>query len=159
MDRLVTFGLVLAVVALGWTADHYYGKAVDLRDKYRTAYSTTQLQAATIDDMQARQQSLAALDAKHTKELADAQNQIDALERDVADGLKQLQLHARCPSVSADKSTGTSGPDDGASPGLTDTAERDYYTLRKRIEKARKQIDGLQNYIRQQCLAPQTASH
>lgn len=84
MNRLVTFGLVLAVVALGWTADHYYGKAVDLRDKYRTAYSTTQLQAATIDDMQARQQSLAALDAKHTKELADAQNQIDALERDVA---------------------------------------------------------------------------
>ncbi|MCP3212797.1 lysis protein [Klebsiella pneumoniae] len=159
MNRLVTFGLVLAVVALGWTADHYYGKAVDLRDKYRTAYSTTQLQAATIDDMQARQQSLAALDAKHTKELADAQNQIDALERDVADGLKQLQLQARCPSVSADKSTGTSGPDDGASPGLTDTAERDYYTLRKRIEKARKQIDGLQNYIRQQCLAPQTASH
>jgi hypothetical protein len=62
MNRLVTFGLVLAVVALGWTADHYYGKAVDLRDKYRTAY-TTQLQAATIDDMQARQQSLAALDA------------------------------------------------------------------------------------------------
>ncbi|WP_407260153.1 lysis system i-spanin subunit Rz, partial [Klebsiella pneumoniae] len=101
MNRLVTFGLVLAVVALGWTADHYYGKAVDLRDKYRTAYSTTQLQAATIDDMQARQQSLAALDARHTKELADAQNQIDALERDVADGLKQLQLHARCPSVSA----------------------------------------------------------
>lgn len=158
MNRLVTFGPVLAVVALGWTADHYYGKAVDLRDKYRTAYSTTQLQAATIDDMQAAA-VLAALDAKHTKELADAQNQIDALERDVADGLKQLQLHARCPSVSADKSTGTSGPDDGASLGLTDTAERDYYTLRKRIEKARKQIDGLQNYIRQQCLAPQTASH
>lgn len=152
MSRLVTFGLVLAVVALGWTADHYYGKAVDWRDKYRTAYSTTQQQADTIGDMQARQQSLFALDAKHTKELADAQKQIDALERDVADGLKRLQLHARCPSVPEGKSTGSPGMDDGASPQLTPAAERDYYTLRKRIEKARKQIDGLQDYIRQQCL-------
>ena len=152
MSRLVTFGLVLAVVALGWTADHYYGKALDWRDKYRTAYSTTQLQADTIGDMQARQQSLSALDAKHIKDLTDAQKQIDALERDVADGLKRLQLHARCPSVSAGNSSGSSGMDDGTGPGLTDTAERDYYTLRKRIEKARKQIDGLQDYIRQQCL-------
>lgn len=158
MNRLVTFGLVLAVVALGWTADHYYGKAVDCRDKYRTAYSTTQQQSVTIDDMQARQQSLAALDAKHTRELADAQNQIDALERDVADGLKQLQLYARCPSVPAGKSSGTAGLDDGAGPRLTDAAERDYYTLRKQIEKARKQIDGLQDYIRQQCLAPKTTA-
>lgn len=158
MNRLVTFGLVLVVVALGWAADHYYGKAVDWRDKYRTAYSTTQQQANTIDDMQARQQSLAALDAKHTKELADAQNQIDALERDVAAGRKQLQLHARCPSVPAGKSTGPTGVDDGAGTRLTDAAERDYYTLRKRIEKAREQIAGMQDYIRQQCLAPQTAS-
>lgn len=152
MSRLVTFGLVLAVVTLGWIADHYHGKAVDWRDKYRTAYSTTQQQADTIDDMQARQQSLAALDAKHSKELADAQNQIDALERDVADGVKRLQLHARCPSVSAGNSSVSSGMDDGTGPRLTDAAERDYYTLRKRIEKARNQIDGLQDYIRQQCL-------
>ncbi len=151
MNRLVTFGLVLAVVALGWTADHYYGKAVDWRDKYRTAYTTTQQQAVTIDDMQARQQSLAALDAKHTRELADAQNQIDALERDVVDGRKQLQLHARCPSMSAGKSSGSSGMDDGTSPRLTDAAERDYYTLRKRIEIASKQIDGLQDYVKQHC--------
>jgi prophage endopeptidase len=152
MNRLLTFGLVLAVVALGWTADHYYGKAVDWRDKYRTAYSTTQLQADTIDDMQARQQSLAALDAKHSKELADAQNQIDALERDVADGRKQLQVHVRCPAVPAGKSTGTTGMDDGTRARLTDAAERNYFTLRKRIEAVLKQINGLQEYIYQQCL-------
>mgnify|MGYP000892803525 CR=1 FL=1 len=124
MSRLVTAGLVLAVVALGWAADHYYGKAVDWRDKYRTAYSTTQLQADTIDDMQARQQSLAALDAKHSKELADAQNQIDALERDVADGLKRLRLNARCPSMPAGKTSGPTGVDDGAGTRLTPAAER-----------------------------------
>ncbi|ELY4673387.1 lysis protein [Cronobacter muytjensii] len=151
MNRLVTFGLVLAVVALGWTADHFYGKAQDWRDKYRAAYSTTQQQANIIDDMQARQQSLAALDTKHTKELADAHNQIDALERDVAAGRKQLQLHAHCPGMPAGKSTGPTGMDDDVGPRLTPTAERDYYTLRKQMDTARKQIEGLQDYIRKEC--------
>jgi prophage endopeptidase len=152
MKKLITIGLVLAVVVLGWAADHYYGKAVDWRDKYRAAWSTTQQQANTIDSMQEKQQSLAVLDAKHTKELVDAQNQITALERDVAAGRKQLQLHAHCPAVSEDKSTGTTGMDDGTRARLTDSAKRDYYTLRKRIETAQKQIDGLQNYIILQCL-------
>ncbi|WP_312158381.1 lysis system i-spanin subunit Rz, partial [Pantoea piersonii] len=31
-------------------------------------------------------------------------------------------------------------------------AERDYFTLRSRIELAAKQIAGLQQYIREQCL-------
>ncbi|MFQ3396293.1 lysis protein [Enterobacter mori] len=158
MSKMVTFGLLLAVVALGWTADHYYGKAVDWRDKYRTAYSTTQQQADTIDDMQARQQSLAVLDAKHTKDLVDAQNQIAALERDVAAGRKQLQLHVRCPSVPAGKPSGSTGLDDGPGPRLTDAAERNYYTLRKRIETARKQIEGMQDYIRQQCMTTQSTA-
>lgn len=98
------------------------------------------------------QQSLAVLDAKHTKDLVDAQNQIAALERDIAAGRKQLQLHARCTAVSEGKSTGTTGMDDGTRARLTDAAERDYYTLRKRIETARKLIDGLQDYILKQCL-------
>lgn len=52
MKKLITIGLVLAVIALGWAADHYYGKAVAWRDKYRAAWSTTQQQADTIDSMQ-----------------------------------------------------------------------------------------------------------
>ena len=158
MNKLVTFGLMLAVVALGWAADHYYGKAVDWRDKYRTAYSTTQQQADTIATMNDRQQSLAALDVKHTKELADAKNQIRALERDVADGRKRLQLNARCPAMPAGKPSGTSGMDDGASPRLTDAAQRDYYTLLDRITDARRMISGMQDYIRTQCLTPQATA-
>ncbi|ELY4607635.1 lysis protein [Cronobacter turicensis] len=151
MSRLITGVLLLGVVALGWATDHYYGKAEDWRDKYRTAYSTTQQQADTIATMNDRQQSLAALDAKHTKELADAKNQIRALERDVAAGRKRLQLNARCPAMPAGKPSGATGMDDGAGPRLTDSAERDYYTLRKRIEVAGKQITGLQQYINEQC--------
>ncbi|ELY5939613.1 lysis protein [Cronobacter malonaticus] len=158
MSRLITGVLLLGVVALGWAADHYYGKAVDWRDKYRTAYSTTQQQADTIATMNDRQQSLAAIDAKHTKELADAKNQIRALERDVAAGRKRLQLNARCPAMPAGKSSGTSGMDDGASPRLTDSAQWNYYTLLDRIADARRMISGMQDYIRTQCLAPQTTA-
>ncbi|EKY1907498.1 lysis protein, partial [Cronobacter sakazakii] len=82
-------------------------------------------------DMQRRQRDVAALDAKYTKDLADAQKNIAQLERDVAAGRKRLQLNATC---SAQGAPGTTRVDDGASPRLTDAAERDYFTLRERIE-------------------------
>jgi prophage endopeptidase len=36
--------------------------------------------------------------------------------------------------------------------GLTDAAQQDHFTLRERIEVARKQMSGLQQYIKEQCL-------
>ncbi|HCT6029865.1 TPA: lysis protein, partial [Klebsiella pneumoniae] len=35
---------------------------------------------------------------------------------------------------------------------LTDSAERDYFTLRKRIATVTKQVGYLQEYIKEQCL-------
>ncbi|RRA29758.1 lysis protein [Cronobacter sakazakii] len=102
-----------------------------------------------IEDMQRRQRDVATLDAKYTKDLADAQKNIAQLERDVAAGRKRLQLNATC---SAQGAPGTTRVDDGASPRLTDAAERDYFTLRERIETVTKQVNYLQDYIRQQCL-------
>ncbi|PUV56452.1 lysis protein [Cronobacter sakazakii] len=103
----------------------------------------------TISDMQTRQRDVAALDAKYTQELADAQSTINQLERDVATGKRRLQLNATC---TANGSTGTTRVDDGASPRLTDAAERDYFTLRERIETVTRQLSGLQAYVREQCL-------
>ena len=49
---------------------------------------------AAITDMQMRQRDVAALDAKYTKELADAKAENDALRDDVAAGRRRLQdLH------------------------------------------------------------------
>ncbi|ECK8875088.1 lysis protein [Salmonella enterica subsp. enterica] len=155
MNRITTgaiVSLLIVAAALAWATDHYHSNAVRFRQQRDTATHNLKLANKTISDMQTRQSDVAALDARYTKELADVQNQIDALERDVATGRKQLQLHARCPTVSAGKTSATSGVDDGTGPRLTPAAERNYYTLRKRIEKARKQIDGLQDYIRTQCL-------
>ncbi|ELY2771714.1 lysis protein [Cronobacter sakazakii] len=102
-----------------------------------------------IADMQRRQRDVAALDEKYSGELADAQGKIDQLERDVAAGRQRLRLNATC---GKNATAGTTGMDDGTGPRLTDTAERNYYTLRKRIETVKRQLTGLQEYVREQCL-------
>lgn len=137
-----TAALILFCVAMAKLASYYH-------DQYVTADSLATERQQTIDDMQVRQHDVAALDAKYTKELADAQATIDQLHDDVASGKRRLQLNATCTKQSA---TGAAGMDDAASPGLTESAERDYFTLRSRIELATKQIAGLQQYIREQCL-------
>ena len=47
-------------------------------------------------DMQMRQRDVAALDAKYTKELADAKAENDALRDDVAAGRRRLHIKAVC---------------------------------------------------------------
>ena len=81
--------------------------------------------------MQMRQRDVAALDAKYTKELADAKAENDALRDDVAAGRRRLHIKAVCQSVR--EATTASGVDNAASPRLADTAERDYFTLRERL--------------------------
>ena len=49
--------------------------------------------------MQMRQRDVAALDAKYTKELADAKAENDALRDDVAAGVVGLHIKAVCQSV------------------------------------------------------------
>ena len=79
--------------------------------------------------MQMRQRDVAALDAKYTKELADAKAENDALRDDVAAGRRRLHIKAVCQSVR--EATTASGVD--SKPRLADTAERDYFTLRERL--------------------------
>lgn len=141
--------LLVVMAALGALAFWYHGKAADEQHRADTAEHNLNLANDTINDMQTRQRDVAALDAKYTKELADAQENIDQLERDVAAGRKRLRLNATCP---ANGTASTTSVDDGTSPRLTDSAERDYYTLRKRIQTVKGQLTGLQDYIRTQCM-------
>ena len=64
--------------------------------------------------MQMRQRDVAALDAKYTKELADAKAENDALRDDVAAGRRRLHIKAVCQSVR--EATTASGVDNAASP-------------------------------------------
>ena len=75
-----------------------------------------------------RQRDVAALDAKYTKELADAKAENDAL-RDDAAGRRRLHIKAVCQSVR--EATLASGVDNAASPRLADTAERLFHPQRE----------------------------
>ena len=68
---------------------------------------------------------------QNTQGLADAKAENDALRDDVAAGRRQLHIKAVCQSVR--EATTASGVDNAASPRLADTAERDYFTLRRLI--------------------------
>ena len=78
-----------------------------------------------------RQRDVAALDAKYTKELADAKAENDALRDDVAAGRRRLRIKAVCQSVreATTPRRGLMRP-----PRLADTAERDYFTLQREAD-------------------------
>ncbi|HCZ8658860.1 TPA: lysis protein, partial [Klebsiella oxytoca] len=129
--------------------NHYHDNATKFKEQRDKATEQLSMANATITDMQNRQRDVAALDAKYTGELTDAKETIERLHSDVIAGRKRLQLNANCPANGA---TGTSGVGDASGPRLNDTAERDYFTLRERIETVTSQVNYLQDYIRQQCL-------
>ncbi|EOC0436261.1 lysis protein [Cronobacter dublinensis] len=148
--KLIIFAAMSLLLAIAIvTASHYRSALTESQASLTKVNRELKLAKDDIDDMKHRQRDVAALDAKYTRDLADAQKNIAQLERDVAAGRKRLQLNVTCPANGA---PGTTRVDDGASPRLTDAAERDYFVLRKRIETITKQLIGLQQYIREQCI-------
>ncbi|ELQ7070399.1 lysis protein [Salmonella enterica] len=154
MNRVATGAIVVLLVvaaALAWTTDHYHGNAVKYKDQRDTVTHKLALANATITDMQTRQRDVAALDARYTKELADAKAENDALRDDVAAGRRRLHVNATCPTV-VRKATATPGVDNAARPRLADSAQRDYFTLRDRVKTMQKQLEATQQYISEQCM-------
>ena len=141
--------LLAGVLSIAWTINHYRNNAITFKDQRDKATHNLKLANDTIGDMKVGQRDVAALDAKYTGELADAKATIDQLERDVATGKRRLQLNATC---AANGETGTGGLGDASGPRLTESAQRDYFTLRERIETVTKQVGYLQDYIKTQCL-------
>ncbi|EAB3278378.1 lysis protein [Salmonella enterica subsp. enterica serovar Urbana] len=142
--------LIVPVVMLLLTATAYiyHGKYQDELARAESAESNLVLANLTIADMQKRQRNVAELDARYTKELADANATIESLRADVSAGRKRLQVAATC----AKSTTGASGMGDGESPRLTADAELNYYRLRSGIDRITAQVNYLQKYIRTQCL-------
>ncbi|WP_380178992.1 lysis system i-spanin subunit Rz, partial [Kalamiella sp. sgz302252] len=93
--RIVVLALLLLTVAGLGRATLYY------REQCAAANSLAAERLREVNEMQRRQQAVAALDAKLTGELADAQNNIHRLQHDVAAGRHRLQLAATCRHDSA----------------------------------------------------------
>ena len=118
--KLVISAFLLTLFgSLVWSANHYHNKAIEYKKQRDENAMALDSAMATISDMQKRQRDVAELDARYTKELADANATIESLRADVSAGRKRLQVAATC----AKSTTGASGMGDGESPGLTADAE------------------------------------
>ena len=144
--RLFSALVICIIVCLSWAVNHYRDNAITYKAQRDKNARELKLANAAITDMQMRQRDVAALDAKYTKELADAKAENDALRDDVAAGRRRLHIKAVCQSVR--EATTASGVDNAAS-RLADTAERDYFTLRERLITMQKQLEG--THINEQC--------
>ncbi|CNL29851.1 putative prophage endopeptidase [Yersinia enterocolitica] len=150
MNRVTAILIAVLVASLfGLTYYHYRVQSLN-RDVAELATVAKQ-QQATLDQIEAQRQAVAAIDIKHTKELADAKSENERLRADIANGTKRLQLNATC-SKPVSKTTGPASIPDDASPRYDAEFERNYLSLRERIAIATSQINGLQAYINNVCL-------
>ncbi|ECR0542870.1 lysis protein [Salmonella enterica] len=152
MNRITIIAIVsllVVVVALAWTADHYHGNAVKYKDQRDTATHNLKLANATITDMQARQRDVAALDARYTKELADAQTENADLQRRLASG-GRVRVKGRCtvPASTTTASPGSVG--NAATVELSNVAGRNVLDIRAGIISDQAKLRYLQEYIRTQ---------
>ena len=88
------------------------------------------------------------LDAKYTKELADAKAENDALRDDVAAGRAELHIKAVCQSVR--EATTASGVDN-AKPHSWQTPLNGIISPSEEADHYAKTLEGTQKYINEQC--------
>ncbi|EJC0271610.1 lysis protein [Salmonella enterica] len=153
MNRVTTgviISLLIVAATLAWTTSRYHDNAVKYKSQRDTATHSLNLANETVSDMTLRQRQNAALDAKYTQELADAKVESKKLRADLASGRRRLQLHAVCMSATAGNTAAT-GTTDAAAARLTPDAERDYQRLRTEARAVTHQVEGLQQYITEQC--------
>ena len=148
VTAIISALVICIIVCLSWAVNHYRDNAMTYKAQRDKNARELKLANSTITDMQKRQRDVAELDARYTKELADANATIESLRADVSAGRKRLQVSATC----AKSTTGASSMGDGESPRLTADAELNYYRLRSGIDRITAQVNYLQEYIRTQCL-------
>ncbi len=93
----IIYALVICIiVCLSLAVNHYRDNAIAYKEQRDKKVSELKQATATITDMQQRQRDVAALDAKYSRELANAKAENETLRADVAAGRKRLRVNASC---------------------------------------------------------------
>ncbi|EAO1469716.1 lysis protein [Salmonella enterica] len=153
MNRITTgviVSLLIVIAALAWATDHYHGNAVKYKEQRDTVTHKLALANATITDMTKRQRDVAALDAKYTKELADAKAENDALQRRLAAG-GRVRVKGRCTVPASTTSASPGGVGDAATVELSPGTGQNVFYIRAGIISDQEKLKYLQEYIRTQC--------
>ncbi|WP_249406855.1 lysis protein [Pantoea agglomerans] len=144
--------MLVVALALGWAADHYRDKALAWRKTAHESQKVVKLQAATITDINQRQQYLAALDKNHTEALSAAESENDALRRQLAAGTRRMYVHAKCPVSGTGTAAGSGRMGDGAAVELAADSRQNILDIRAGIIRDQEKLKYLQDYVRTQCL-------
>ncbi|PHM25097.1 lysis protein [Xenorhabdus innexi] len=150
MGKLI-IALIIALSGASFAAHHYhskYGKQLKANQEQAT---TIQQLTDTINYQNTHIDMLHELDSKHTQELAHAKTEIDRLHSASLAHPERVYIQAKCP---VSKTVASSGMDDAATARPTDAAIRNYWLLRERIATSEQMIQGLQEYVREQCHYP-----
>ncbi|HFD8278642.1 TPA: lysis protein [Raoultella ornithinolytica] len=151
LTAIISAVVICLIVCLGWLANHYHTNATEFKRQRDEKVKALDLANATITDMTTRQRDVAALDAKYTKELADAKAENDALQRKLDNGGRVL-VKGKCPVSAATKTAGSASVGDDATVELSSVAGRNVLGIRSGIISDQTALSVLQDYIRTQCL-------
>ena len=143
--------VICTIVCLSWAVNHYRDNALTYKAQRDKNVRELKLANAAITDMQMRQRDVAALDAKYTKELADAKAEKDALLRKLDNGGRVL-VKGKCPVPSSAETSSASGMGNDATVELSPVAGRNVLDIRDGIIRDQTALRTLQEYIRTQCL-------
>mgnify|MGYP001104401997 FL=1 len=150
LAAIISAVVICLVVCLGWLASHYHDNATEFKRQRDEKVKALNLANETITDMTTRQRDVAALDAKYTKELADAKAENDALQRKLDNGGRVL-VKGKCPVSTATQTTGTPSMGDDATVELSSVAGRNVLGIRAGIQRDQTALKTLQEYINTQC--------
>ncbi|WP_105579943.1 lysis protein [Cronobacter sakazakii] len=140
--------LLLAIAIV--IASHYRSALKESQASLTKVNRELNLAKDTISDMQTRQRDVAALDAKYTQELADANAENDALRKRLDNG-GRVRVKGSCPVSATTKTSGTSGMGNDATVELSDVAGRNVLGIRSGIISDQTSLRILQEYIKTQC--------
>lgn len=144
VTAIISALVICIIVCLSWAVNHYRDNAI--------TYKTQRDKAMyIIADMQQRQRDADALDAKYTKELADAKAENDALRRKLDNG-GRVFVKGKCPMPSSAETSSASGMGNDATVELSPVAGRNVLGIRDGIIRDQIALRTLQEYIRTQCL-------
>lgn len=146
---LMLIALASIVTATAF-ALYYRGNAIDYKAQRDKAAGSLKLANDTITDMQTRQRDVAALDAKYTKELADAKAENDGLQRKL-DNDGRVLVKGRCPVPASTEAASASSMGHDATIELSDAAGRNVLGIRSGIRQDQSALRVLQEYITSQC--------
>ncbi|EOX8476749.1 TPA: lysis protein [Salmonella enterica] len=141
--------VILLIAVLAWTTEHYRDNAIQYKSQRDTASHSLTLANEIISDMEVRQRDVAALDAKYTKELADAQNRNTDLQRRLAAG-GRVRVEGRCTVPTTTKTASTRRVGNAATVELSPVAGQNVLDIRAGIISDQEKLKYLQEYIRTQ---------